>query len=67
MRPRVYLETSVISYLVGWLNQSSILVAYNQEFTRKWWGLRRHHYELFPSVIAVNEATKGDAPLANRD
>ena len=66
MRPRVYLETSVISYLVGWLNQSSILVAYNQEFTRKWWGLRRHHYELFSSVIAVNEATKGDAPLAQQ-
>ena len=64
MKPRVYLETSVISYLVGWLNQRSILVAHNQEFTREWWSLRRHEYELFSSAVAVNEARKGEAPLA---
>lgn len=56
MKPRVYLETSVISYLVGWLNQRSILVAHNQEFTREWWSGRRHEYELFSSAVAVNEA-----------
>lgn len=65
MKPRVYLETSVISYLVGWLNQRSILVAHNQEFTREWWSQRRHDYELFSSVVAVNEARRGDVPLAN--
>lgn len=61
----MYLETSVISYLVGWLNQRSILVAHNQEFTREWWALRRQEYELFSSVVAVAEAGKGDASLAN--
>ena len=65
MKPRVYLETSVISYLVGWLNQRSILVAHNQEFTREWWSQRRHEYELFSSVVAVNEARRGEEPLAN--
>ena len=65
MKPRVYLETSVISYLVGWLNQRSILVAHNQEFTREWWAQRRHEYQLFSSAVAVNEARKGDEPLAN--
>jgi PIN domain len=64
MKPRLYLETSVISYLVGWLNQQSILVAHNQEFTREWWSLRRKNYDLFSSAVAVNEARKGDAPLA---
>src|SRR4051812_37240795 len=64
MKPRVYLETSVISYLVGWLNQRSILVAHNQEFTREWWSLRRSEYELFSSAVAVNEAMRGEAPLA---
>lgn len=64
MKPRVYLETSVISYLVGWLNQRSILVAHNQEFTREWWSRRRGFYQLFSSAVAVNEAKKGDAPLA---
>src|SRR5436305_1716345 len=64
MKPRVYLETSVISYLVGWLNQRSILVAHNQEFTREWWSLRRSQYELFSSAVALNEAKKGEPPLA---
>jgi len=64
MKPRVYLETSVISYLVGWLNQRSILVAHNQEFTREWWSARRHEYELFSSAVAVKEARKGEVPLA---
>jgi hypothetical protein len=64
MKPRVYLETSVISYLVGWLNQQSLLVAHNQEFTRQWWSTRRGDYDLFSSTVAVNEARKSDAPLA---
>ena len=64
MKPRVYLETSVISYLVGWLNQRSILVAHNQQFTREWWSGRRGDYELYSSVIALDEARKGEAPLA---
>jgi len=64
MKPRVYLETSVISYLVGWLNQRSILVAHNQEFTREWWSSRRIDYELFSSAVAVTEAQRGEAPLA---
>lgn len=61
----MYLETSVISYLVGWLNQSSILVAHNQEFTREWWSRRRREYDLFSSAVAVNEARRGEGPLAN--
>jgi PIN domain len=64
MKPQVYIETSVVSYLVGWLNQQSILVAHNQEFTRRWWSSRRHEYELFSSAVAVNEARKGEEPLA---
>jgi hypothetical protein len=64
MRPRIYLETSVIRYLVGWLNQRSIFVAHNREFTREWWSVRRHHYQLFSSAVDVDEASKGKAPLA---
>jgi hypothetical protein len=65
LKPRVYLETSVVSYLVGWLNQRSILVAHNQEFTREWWSARRGQYQLFSSAVAVKEAQKGDPALAN--
>ncbi len=64
MKPRVYLETSVVSYLVGWLNQQSILVAHNQEYTREWWSGRRQAFALFSSAVAVNEASKGISTLA---
>ena len=64
MKPRVYLEMSVISYLVGWLNQRSILVAHNQEFTREWWSTRRQEYELYSSQVAIDESRRGDASLA---
>lgn len=45
--------------------RSSILVAHNQEFTRECWSERRHDYELFSSAVAVNEARRGEGPLAN--
>jgi hypothetical protein len=47
------------------LNQRSIVVAHNQEFTREWWSRRRSTYELFSSTVAVDEAKKGELPLAN--
>jgi hypothetical protein len=34
-KPRVYLETSVVSYLVGRLSRD-VIVSGNQELTREW-------------------------------
>ena len=62
----MYLETSVISYLAGWLNRQSSLVARNQKVTRDWWSLRRHEYDLYSSSAAINEAEKGNLPLAQQ-
>ena len=64
MKPRVYVETSVVSYLVGWLNERSLLVAFNQEITREWWSVRRGSFALFSSAAVVDEARKGDPRLA---
>jgi hypothetical protein len=33
-KPTVYLETTVVSYLSGWLSRNNLLVASNQELTR---------------------------------
>jgi PIN domain len=63
-RPTVYVETSIISYLVGWLNRDSIMVAANQELTREWWTKHRGSFELLASVVVVDEASKGDDKLA---
>ncbi len=46
MRPKVYIETSVISYLVARRNQRDLLVAANQELTREWWDSRGHDLPL---------------------
>lgn len=66
MRPALYVETSIISYLVGRLNTRDLVVASNQELTREWWASRRGGFELFASAAVVGEARGGDAELAAR-
>jgi len=65
-KPAVYIETSIVSYLVGWLNQRDLGVAHNQQFTREWWSRRRSAFELFISPIVIDEAAKGDPALASQ-
>jgi predicted nucleic acid-binding protein len=63
-KPTAYIETSIVSYLVGWLNRDSLLVASNQALTREWWSSRRNHFEMFASGVVVDEAGKGDRKRA---
>lgn len=64
VRPRVYLETTIISYLVGWVNRHDLYVAANQEFTRDWWAQRRHDFALFASAVVVSESSDGEPERA---
>jgi hypothetical protein len=64
VKPSVYLETTIISCLVGWLNRNDLQVAAHQELTRRWWATRRLEFELFASSLVVDEAGDGDAALA---
>jgi predicted nucleic acid-binding protein len=59
MAPRLYLETSMISYLVGRPSRDAITQG-NQQLTREWWTTRRSEYELFVSELVVREAEIGD-------
>jgi predicted nucleic acid-binding protein len=65
VRPSVYVETSVISYLVGRMNSRDLVVAAHQELTREWWENRRENFELFTSAVVVEEAARGDQNLAS--
>jgi predicted nucleic acid-binding protein len=65
VKPRVYLETSVLSYLVGRLSRDVIVLG-NQELTRSWWNSRREEYDLFISEVVIGEATIGDVDLARQ-
>jgi predicted nucleic acid-binding protein len=64
MLPKVYLETSVISYLVARRNQRDLLVAANQEMTHEWWETRRTSFELYISAVVLAEASRGDRVYA---
>lgn len=64
MKPSVYVETTIPSYLVGWLSRNDLQVAANQELTRRWWLSRRADFDLFVSAAVIEEARDGDPSLA---
>ena len=64
MARSVYLETSVISYLVARPNQRDLIVAAHQQITREWWANRRHEFTLFASAVVIEEALRGDPEYA---
>jgi predicted nucleic acid-binding protein len=63
MRGKVYVETSVISYLTARPSRDVIALAH-QELTRTWWEHSRIEFELFASRLVVAEAQLGDAGAA---
>jgi hypothetical protein len=65
MKPRVYLETSVISYLASWPSRD-LIVAANQQLTQEWWQVRRQDFDSFISQLVIQEASAGDEGAAQR-
>ena len=61
--PKVYIETSVISYLTARPARDVVVLAH-QQLTRDWWALERQGYDLYASEIVIAEAEKGDAEAA---
>ena len=64
MRPRVYIETSVLSYLTA-LPSRDLVRAAHQQITVEWWAARSG-FELFVSEAVVAEAQMGDSAAAAR-
>jgi len=58
LKPKVYIETSVPSYLTAWRSRD-LVVAGNQETTREWWE-RRSDFELYISEFVIQEVSSGD-------
>lgn len=64
MKPKVYIETSIFSYLTAWRNPDLIMAA-NQEITKEWWE-NRDQYDLYLSAFVIQEASAGDPDAAKR-
>lgn len=62
-RPKVYVETSVISYLTAWPSRDLVKAAH-QQITREWWETRER-FEIYISQIVLREASSGDPVAAN--
>jgi hypothetical protein len=61
----IYIETTVVSYLVANPSRDSILAAH-QQLTRQWWQDERQHYECVTSREVLREAGLGDAEMSRR-
>ncbi len=62
MKAKVYIETSIPSYLTAWRSRD-IVVAGNQETTKEWW-VRRNDFDLFISMFVLEEVSAGDPEAA---
>ena len=65
MKPRVYVETTIFSYLTAW-RSGQLVMAGHQEVTRQWWDDERRHFDLFVSEAVIEEATAGDPEASQR-
>ena len=63
MPPKVYIETSVISYLTSKPSRDVIALV-RQHITREWWDKRRSDFDLYVSELVEQEASGGDASAA---
>ena len=63
MKPTVYIETSVVSYLTARPSRDLIIAAH-QQITRDWWDIALPKCEAFISAIVLEEAAKGDPEAA---
>lgn len=61
--PRVYIETSIVSYLRQ-RPSGQVVTAARQLLTRRWWDEERSRYELVTSQYVLDEAADGDPVLA---
>ena len=65
MKPKAYLETTVVSYFTARASRN-LIVAAHQKLTRDWWHRRRKRFDLYCSQLVIREAAAGDKRAARR-
>jgi phosphopantothenate synthetase len=65
MKPRVYLETTIASYLTA-RSSSDLLLAAHQQLTMEWWTQHRQRFEVFVSDLVLLEVSRGDRAAASK-
>ena len=65
MKPRLYLETTIPSYLTS-RPSKDLIVSAHQQITREWWRIRRDAFEIYTSQFVTDEAGEGDKKAAEK-
>ena len=65
MKEKVYIETSIISFLTS-RPSKDILSAAWQKLTKEWWQKRRNLFSIFTSELVIQEATEGNFEAAKK-
>lgn len=63
MKPRLYTETTIPSYLTSRPSRD-IITAGHQQTTKLWWEKRKDKFEIFISQLVLDEASQGDPNAA---
>jgi hypothetical protein len=64
IKPKVYIETTIPSYLTAWRSPDLVMAA-NQETTKEWWD-NCEQFDLYVSAFVIQEARAGDPNAAKR-
>jgi hypothetical protein len=62
---RVYLETTVVSYLTARPSRD-LRIAAHQQATSEWWTTRRDQFDVYISQLVLEKAAVGDEDAATR-
>ncbi len=62
---KVYIETTIVSYLTARPSRDLILAAH-QQITNEWWENRRADFDLYTSQFVIQESSAGEAAMAQK-
>lgn len=65
MKAKLYIETTIPSYLTARLSRD-LIVAAHQKITQEWWNKRRESFNIFISQFVIDETSKGNIEAAKR-
>jgi predicted nucleic acid-binding protein len=63
MKSKLYIETTIPSYLVSTPSRD-IIIAGHQQTTRIWWKSRKEFFDIFISQLVIDEASAGNPDQA---
>lgn len=65
MKPSVYIETTIVSYLTAKPSRDLVVVAH-QQITNEWWMDVRPQIDCFVSPFLIDEISRGNAAYAQK-